>query len=149
MPIENFFPSSLLAPTHSSHYPFLYSARKGPMPDQMTGTLLNCQPLTLNPFLEPLSGIMLNCTFLIPVSWITCFLEPPRHSSHIAFIEDTNDMQHKVTCPAPQMYPCDGSHRGPDGPVACAPTCFTNARLDPNPVEHYPCFAPLSQHHTS
>ena len=52
-------------------------------------------------------------------------------------------------CPALQMYLCDGSFRGPDGPVTCAPACFANAQLDPDPAEHYPCSAPLYQYHTS
>jgi hypothetical protein len=49
------------------------------------------------------------------------------------------------------MYPHDGSHRGPDGLVACAPTCFTNTWLDHDPVEHYPCSTSLLLHepHTS
>jgi hypothetical protein len=47
------------------------------------------------------------------------------------------------------MYPCDGSHRGPDGLVAYAPACFANAQLDHDPAEHYPCSAPLSQPHTN
>jgi hypothetical protein len=46
------------------------------------------------------------------------------------------------------MYPHDGSCRGPDSLVACAPACFANAQLDPDPVEHYPCSTPLFQHHT-
>jgi hypothetical protein len=144
MPIKNFFLSSL-APTHSSRYPFSICKR----PTYATSTSLNCTIPTHSPILDPSSGMTLNCTFSIPVSWITCSLEPPCHLSHIAFIEDTNDMQHKVTCPAPQMYPCDGSHRGPDGLVACAPACFTNTELDHDPTEHYPCSAPLSQYHES
>jgi hypothetical protein len=129
MPTKNFFPSSSLAPTHSSHYPFLYSAHKKPLSAYVTGTSLNCTIPTHSPILDSLSGMTLNCTFSIPVSWITHSSEPPRHSSHIAFIEDIDNTQHKVMCPAPQMYPCDGSHRGPDGPVACAPACFANAHV--------------------
>jgi hypothetical protein len=87
----------------------------------MTYTLLNCTAPTHSPILNSMSGMTLNCMFLIPVSWITHSSEPPCHSSRIAFIEDTDDMQHKVMCPALQMYLCDGPHRGPDGPVACAP----------------------------
>jgi hypothetical protein len=68
MPTKNFFPSSSLAPTHSFRYPFLCSTHK-----------------------KPLSGMTLNCTFSIPVSWITRSSEPPCHSSHITFIEDTNN----------------------------------------------------------
>jgi hypothetical protein len=139
MPIKNFFLSSLLAPTRSP----LYSC-----PALTTGTSLNCQPPTHSPILDSSFGITLNCTFSIPVSWITCSLEPPHHSSHIAFIEDTDDTQHKVTCPTPQINPRDGSCRGPDGPVACAPACFANDQLDHDPVEHYPCSTPLSQPHT-
>jgi hypothetical protein len=147
MPTKNFFPSSLLAPTCSSHYPFLYSACKRPLSNYMTSMLLNCT--SLNPFLEPSSSMTVNCTFSIPVSWITHSLEPPRHLSHITFIEDTSDTQHKVMCPTPQMYLHDRSHRGPNSLVACAPTCFANAQLDPDPMEHYPCSIPLSQYHTS
>jgi hypothetical protein len=157
MPTKNFFPSSLLAPTCSSYYPFLYSAHKRPLSDYVTGTLLNCTVPFLNPMTgtslncQPLnyslfpnlSSTMLNCTFLIPVSWITRSLEPPHHSSCITFIEDTDDMQYKVTCPTLQMYPYDGSRRGPDGPVVCAPTCFANAQLDHNPMEHYSCSTSL------
>jgi hypothetical protein len=108
----------------------------------VSGTSLNCQPPNYS--LSPdSSGTTLNCTFSIPVSWITRSLEPPCHLSCITFIEDTNDMQHKVTCPTSQMYPHDRSCRGPDGLVACAPTCFANTRLDHNPVEHYLCFTSL------
>jgi hypothetical protein len=139
MPIKNFFLSPLLAPTHSS--PYSCHAL-------MTGMSLNCQPLTHSPILNLLSGMTLNCTFSIPVSWITRSSEPPRHSSCIAFIEDTDNMQYKVTCPTLQIYPCDRSCRGPDGPVACDPACFANAQLDHEPVEHYPCSTPLSQPHT-
>jgi hypothetical protein len=140
MPIKNFFLSSSLAPTRSS----LYSR-----PVLTTGMLLNCQPLTHSPILNSLSGMTLNCTFSIPVSWITRSSEPPHHSSHIMFIEDTDNMQHKVMCPTLQMYLRDGSCRGPDSPVACAPACFANAQLDHNPMEHYPCSTPLSQPHTN
>jgi hypothetical protein len=147
MPTKNFFLPLSLAPTCSSHYPFLYSAHKKPFSTYTTGTSLNCQPPTHSPILNSSPGMTINCTFSIPVSWITCSSEPPRHLSHIAFIEDTDDTQHKVMCPAPQMYPHDGSHRGPDSPVACAPACFTNAQLDHDPVEHYPCSTPLSQPH--
>jgi hypothetical protein len=142
MPTKNFILSPLLAPTRSSRYPFLYTAHKRPLLDYMTCTLLNCTIPTHSPILNSSSGMTLNCTFSIPVSWITHSLEPLCHLSYIAFIEDTDDTQYKVTCPTPQMYLCDGSCRGPDGPVACAPTCFTNARLDPDPAEHYPCSAP-------
>jgi hypothetical protein len=93
--------------------------------------------------------MMLNCMFLIPVSWITRSSKPPRHSSHITFIEDTDDTQHKVTCPALQMYPHDRSRRGPDGLVACAPTCFANTQLDHDPTEHYPCSTPLFRSYTN
>jgi hypothetical protein len=147
MPTKNFFFSSSLAPTRSSHYPFLYTVCKKPMSAYMTSTSLNCTIPTHSPIPDSESGITLNCMFSIPVSWITHSLEPPRHSSCITFIEDTGDMQHKVTCPTPQMYPHDGSCRGPDGWVTCAPACFANAQLDHNPVEHYPCSAPLSQYH--
>jgi hypothetical protein len=149
MPTKNFCPSSLLAPTCSSCYPFLYTTRKRPMSAYMTCTSLNCTDLTHSPILNSSFGMTLNCTFSIPASWITRSLEPPRYSSHIVFIEDTDNMQHKVTCPTPQMYPHNKSCRGPDSPVACAPTYFANARLDPNPVEHYLCSAPLSRYHTS
>jgi hypothetical protein len=147
MPIKNFFLPSSLTPTRSSCYPFLYTARKRPLSDYTTSTSLNCtslnQPLTLNPFPKPSSSMTLNCMFLIPVNWITHSSEPPHHSSRIMFIEDTNNMQHKVMCPALQMYPRDRLRRGPDGPVACAPACFANAQLDPDPVKHYPCSTPL------
>jgi hypothetical protein len=139
MPIKNVSLSLLLAPTCSSPYS-CYALT--------TGTSLNCQPLTHSPILDLLSSMMLNCTFSIPVSWITRSSEPPCHLSHLTFIEDTDDTQHKVTCPAPQMYPRDRSHRGPDGPVACALACFANDQLDHDPMEHYPCSAPLSQPHT-
>jgi hypothetical protein len=144
MPTKNFFLSSLLTPTRSSQYPFLYTARKRPLSEYTTCMSLNCTIPTHSPILDLSSGMTLNCTFSIPVSWITRSSEPPCHLSCITFIEDTNDTQHKVTCPAPQMYLCDRSHRGPNGPVACAPACFTNAQLDPDPVEHYPCSTPLS-----
>jgi hypothetical protein len=140
MPIKNFLLSLSLAPTCSS----LYSR-----PVLTTGTLLNYQPPTHSPILDSSSGMTINCTFSIPVSWITRSLEPPHHSSHIAFIEDTDDMQHKVTCPTLQMYLRDGSRRGPDGPVACAPACFANTQLDHDPTEHYPCSTPLSRPHTN
>jgi hypothetical protein len=119
------------------------------MSSYTTCTSLNCTVPTHSPILDLLSGMMLNCTFSIPVSWITRSLEPPCHLSHIAFIEDTDDTQHKVTCPALQMYPHDRSHSGPDGSVACAPACFTNTQLDPNPAQHYPCSTPISRYHTN
>jgi hypothetical protein len=140
MPIKNFFLPSSLTPTCSS----LYSR-----PVYTTGTSLNCQPPTHSPILDSSSGMTINCTFSIPVSWITRSSEPPHHSSHITFIEDTNDTQHKVMCPTPQMYPRDGSRGGPDSPVACAPACFANTQLDHNPAEHYPCSTPLSRPHTN
>src|SRR5580693_6300243 len=105
MPIRNFFLLPLLTPTCSSPYSH---------PALTTGTSLNCQPPTHSPILNSLSSMTLNCMFSIPVSWITCSLEPPCHLSRITFIEDTDDIQHKVMCPAPQMYPRDGSCRGPD-----------------------------------
>jgi hypothetical protein len=138
MPIKNFFLSSSLTSTRSS---------SSSHPAVMTGMSLNCQPPTHFPILDSSSGMTLNCTFSIPVSWITCSSEPPHHSSHIAFIKDTDDTQYKVTCPAPQMYPCDRSRRGPDGPAACAPACFANTQLDYDPAEHYPCSTPLSRPH--
>jgi hypothetical protein len=45
MPIKNFFLSSSLTPTRSSHYPFLYSTRKRPLSTHATGTSLNCTSL--------------------------------------------------------------------------------------------------------
>jgi hypothetical protein len=152
LPIKNFFFSSSLAPTRSSPYSLTTGTSlncTSPFSNLTTGTSLYCQPPTHFPILNSLSDMMLNCTFSIPVSRITHSSEPPRHSSHIVFIEDTNDTQHKVTCPAPQMYPRDGSCRGPNGPVACAPACFANAQLDHDPTEHYPCSAPLSRPHTN
>jgi hypothetical protein len=62
------------------------------------------------------------------------------------FIEDTDNMQHKVMCPTLQMYLHDRSCRGPDGPMACATACFANAQLDHDPVEHYPCSTSLLPH---
>jgi hypothetical protein len=138
MPIKNLFLSPSLTPTCSSPYSHAFT----------TGMSLNCQPPTHSPILDLLSSMTLNCMFSIPVSWITCSSEPPHHLSHTAFIEDTDNMQHKVTCPTLQMYPRDGSRRGPDGLVACAPTCFANAQLDHDPMEHYPCSAPISRPHT-
>jgi hypothetical protein len=118
----------------------------------MTSTSLNC---TI-PFSDPPSGMTLNCTILIPVQWITthslipCSLTPPHHSSYTAFIEDTDNMQHMLTCPTLQMYPCDGSccepYKGPDGPVAGALTCYITNTLESDPTEHYSCSAP-SLHH--
>jgi hypothetical protein len=72
MPTKNFFLSSLLAPTHSPYYPFLYTTCKRPLSSYATGMSLNCNPsgpltsmslncTTLNPFPEPSSGMMLNC----------------------------------------------------------------------------------------
>jgi hypothetical protein len=148
MPTNNFFLSSLLAPACSS-YPF----------QLMTSMLLNCtflnpslEPMTYTsinctiPFSDPSSSIILNCMFSIPVSWITHSSNPPHHLSHIAFIEDTNDTQHKVTCPTSQMYLRDGSHRGPNGPVAYAPACYANNSLESDSAEHYPCSTPLPHH---
>jgi hypothetical protein len=169
MPTKNFFLPLLLVPTCSSCYPFLYTTCKRPLSSyvtsmslncnhgQMTGMLLNCASLNpelmtcmlLNctvPFSDPLSSMSLNCTFSIPVSWITCSLKPPHHLSHIAFIEDTDNMQHKVMCPALQMYPHDRSHRGPDVPMACAPACYANDSLESDSVEYYPYSAPLSHY---
>jgi hypothetical protein len=149
MPTKIFFPSLSLAPTCSSCYPFLYITCKRPLSDYTTCTSLNCTVPTHSPILDSSSSMMLNCMFSIPVSWIIHSSEPPRHPSCIVFIEDTDNMQHKVTCPTLQLYPCDRSHRGPDGLVACAPACFANARLDPDPAEHYPCSTPLSHYHTN
>jgi hypothetical protein len=151
MPIKNFSLSLSLTPTRSSPYSrhaltigtSLNYQSQDPCTGT-TGTSLNCQPPTHSPILNSSSGMTLNCTFSIPVSWITRSSEPSRHSSHIVFIENTDNTQHKVTCPAPQMYPHDGSHRGSDSPVACAPACFANAQLDHGPMEHYPCSTPLS-----
>jgi hypothetical protein len=153
MPIKSFFLPLLLAPTHSPYYPFLYTTHKRPLSSYATSMLLNCtslnpspEPTTCTvPFSDPSSGIMLNYMFLIPVSWITHSSNPPHHSSCIAFIEYTDNTQHKVTCPTLQMYLCDGSCRGPDGLVACAPTCYTNAPLESDPSETH---APLLYHVT-
>jgi hypothetical protein len=146
LPIKNFFFSSSLAPTRSSPYSLTTGTSlncTSPFSNLTTGTSLYCQPPTHFPILNSLSDMMLNCTFSIPVSRITHSSEPPRHSSHIVFIEDTDDTQHKVMYPTPQMYLRDRSRRGPDSPVACAPACFTNAQLDHDLTEHYPCSAPL------
>jgi hypothetical protein len=132
-----------LTPTRSSHChspplaPPIVTHPHSLLPLSLTPTCSSRYPLP-----HYLSSITLNCTFLILVSWITCSL-PPYHLSCIVFIEDTDDTQHKVACPALQMYLCDGSCRGPDVLVACAPTCFANAQLDHNPVEHYPCSTSL------
>jgi hypothetical protein len=114
----------------------------------MTGTSLNCIIL----FSDPLSSMTLNCTVLIPVQWITTcspithFSNPHHHSSHITFIEDTNNTQHMVICPTPQMYPHDRSYRGPNGPVAYAPTCYIAESLESDSAEHHLCSTP-SPHH--
>jgi hypothetical protein len=158
---KNFLPHSSLAPAHSP-YQFLYTTCKTPIPfssyassmtlnctswtslfpSHVTGMSLNC----MIPFLDPSSNMTLNCTVLISVQWTTCFLAPPHHLSHITFIEDTNDMQHKVTCPTLQIYPHDKSCRGPDGLVACAPTCYITDSLESDSAEHYSCSNPSSRH---
>jgi hypothetical protein len=56
MPIKNFFPS-LLAPTCSSQYPFLYSIHKC----HATGTSLNCTSPTNSPILDSATSMLLNC----------------------------------------------------------------------------------------
>jgi hypothetical protein len=63
MPTKNFFPSSSLAPTHSSHYPFLYTIRKTPSPNSVTCTSLNCTILTHSPILNSSTSTSLNCNF--------------------------------------------------------------------------------------
>ena len=59
MPTKNFFPLSL-APTCSSHYPFLYTTHKCPLSCYLTDTSLNCQPLNYPPSSD-LTSTLLNC----------------------------------------------------------------------------------------
>jgi hypothetical protein len=61
MPTKNVFPSSL-APTRSSHYPFLYTICKHPLSCYATGTSLNCQPPNYPPSPNSTST-SLNCNF--------------------------------------------------------------------------------------
>jgi hypothetical protein len=60
MPTKNFFPLLLLAPTRSSHYPFLYSTCKRPLSIYSSGMMLNCQPLNYSPSSDT-SSTTLNC----------------------------------------------------------------------------------------
>jgi hypothetical protein len=92
MPAQNFFHQLSLAPTHS--YSFLYHSHK-----------------TSIPFSDPSTSMLLNCTVLIPVQWITCSLSP-HHSSHITFIKDSNNTQDTLMCPTLQMYLYDRPHIG-------------------------------------
>jgi hypothetical protein len=62
MPTKNFFPS-LLVPTHTSHYPFLYTTCKCPLSDSTTSTSLNCQPPNY-PSSPDLTSTSLNCNFV-------------------------------------------------------------------------------------
>jgi hypothetical protein len=57
MPTKNFFLSSSLTPTRSSHYPLLYSTHKGPLSDYSSGMTLNCHHEPSG----PATGILLNC----------------------------------------------------------------------------------------
>jgi hypothetical protein len=80
MPTKNVFLSSSLTPTHSSHYPFLYSACKRPLSLHATSTSLNCQQSQ-----NPLSGTTLNCNLTqtshdMPSSHV-------RHLSHLRLLE--------------------------------------------------------------
>jgi hypothetical protein len=165
----NFFFQLLLVPTCSSS--FLYTTHKTPIPSPcsmtsmllncthglMSGTMVNCDPhsspshmtsMSLNctiPFSDPLSSTTLNCTVSIPVQWIT-HSSSSYHSSHIAFVKDTNDTQHMLMCPTLQMYlhdgPCCGPHRWPNGLVACTQTCYITNPLESNSIKHYSCSAP-------
>jgi hypothetical protein len=83
MPTKNFFLSSSLTPTHSSHYLFLYNTRKRPMSTYMTGMLLNCNH---GPF-GPVTGTSLNCTSQDshPVSGTTLNCNPSWPSTGMLF----------------------------------------------------------------
>jgi hypothetical protein len=59
MPTKNFFPSSL-TPTHSSHYPFLYTTYKCPLSRYSTSMSLNCQTPNYPPSSDSTST-SLNC----------------------------------------------------------------------------------------
>jgi len=88
MPTKNFFLSLLLAPTCSSHYPFLYSACKKPMLTYVTGTSLNCQQSQ-----NPSSGTMLNCN-----------LAQTSHdmpSSHVRHLSHLGHLRHWTYCGMP------------------------------------------------
>jgi hypothetical protein len=63
MPTKTFFSSSSLAPTCSSHYPFLYTICKTPFPDPLTCMSLNCTPSNY-PLSPMLTYMSLNCTVL-------------------------------------------------------------------------------------
>jgi hypothetical protein len=110
MPIKNFFSTSLLAPTRSAHYPFLYSIHKRPLSDSSTGTSLNynhvnCNPSTYSPIPDCLTGTLLNCHSQTP-SWnpssdttLNCNLAqtmhdmPSSHDGHLGHLGNwTDDM---------------------------------------------------------
>jgi hypothetical protein len=89
MPTKNFFLSSSLAPTHSSHYPFLYSAHKRPLSDYSTDTSLNCQRQDSC----PVSSMTLNCN-----------LTQTSHdmpSSHVRHLSHLGHLRHWTYCGMP------------------------------------------------
>ena len=86
MPTKNFFPSSL-APTHSSHYPFLYTACKCPLSGPSTSTLLNCQAQDSHP--GPSSGTTLNCNLAQ-----TSHDMPSGHVRHLGHLGHLRHLRH-------------------------------------------------------
>jgi hypothetical protein len=132
MPTKNFFLLLLLAPTCSSHYPFLYSIRKRPMSNQVTGTSLNC---TI-PFLNQPSGMMLNCNLTQTLHNMP--------SSHVGHLGHLGHLGHWMYCGMPSSpyiilghlgqlgHPSHLSHLGHLGNIGDLDP------LDPSPLDPAP-----------
>jgi hypothetical protein len=101
MPTKNFFLSPSLAPTCSSCYPFLYTARKRPLLDYVTSTSLNCTSLDYC----PATGMLLNCTILFsnPASgtMLNCNLAQTSHDMPSSHVGHVGHLRHWTYCGTP------------------------------------------------
>jgi hypothetical protein len=134
MPTKNFFLSSSLAPTHSSHYPFLYSAHKRPLSDYSTDTSLNCQRQDSC----PVSSMTLNCNLTqtshdMPSSHV-------RHLSHLGLLE------HWMYSGMPsgpyiilghlRQLGHPGCHRQCSESLDCSDCCVKSSTIEMRMIEH-------------